>query len=174
MISAKMSISGNGNSREDSVYFWRIFVSEISPNPLTKPADRAIIGNVHGLVAQLGERCVRNAEVVGSNPIRSITKNQSFRADFLLSPPAGEKPRGVSFADSGSQCEHIPRGLIRLRLYVPGNRGFESHHTPGSAVRIPSEKEVPKSAVFFFHPSVTKTELYGGMVKARSRSTSPV
>ena len=28
--------------------------------------------NFHGLVAQLGERCVRNAEVEGSNPFRSM------------------------------------------------------------------------------------------------------
>jgi hypothetical protein len=32
-----------------------------------------------GAVAQLGERCVRNAEVEGSNPFRSI----SFRRVFL-------------------------------------------------------------------------------------------
>ena len=28
-----------------------------------------------GLVAQLGERCVRNAEVMGSSPTRSTRKN---------------------------------------------------------------------------------------------------
>ena len=30
---------------------------------------------IHGLVAQLGERCVRNAEVMGSIPTRSTIKN---------------------------------------------------------------------------------------------------
>ena len=42
-----------------------------------------------GLVAQLGERCVRNAEVMGSNPTRStndISKNRTYGygRDFLI------------------------------------------------------------------------------------------
>ena len=32
-----------------------------------------------GFVAQLGERCVRNAEVVGSTPIGSIVQNMIRR-----------------------------------------------------------------------------------------------
>ena len=44
---------------------------------------------ISGLVAQLGERSVRIREVVGSNPIRSTTKETSFvyqdkRGFFLL------------------------------------------------------------------------------------------
>ena len=45
---------------------------------------------VHGLVAQLGERCVRNAEVVGSNPIRSTKKS-------LLEPLPKSKVSGEDF-----------------------------------------------------------------------------
>ena len=45
---------------------------------------------ISGLVAQLGERSVRIREVVGSNPIRSTTKETSFvyqgkRGFFMLS-----------------------------------------------------------------------------------------
>ena len=38
----------------------------------------------YGGVAQLGERCVRNAEVMGSNPTISTNKRQSAFADCLL------------------------------------------------------------------------------------------
>ena len=57
---------------------------------LTNGPNRDII-RLSGPVAQLGERCVRNAEVMGSNPTRSTTgcrlnsctrKNRLFLADF--------------------------------------------------------------------------------------------
>ncbi len=38
----------------------------------------------YGGVAQLGERCVRNAEVMGSNPTISTNKRQSAFADCLF------------------------------------------------------------------------------------------
>lgn len=37
----------------------------------------------NGLVAQLGERCVRNAEVTGSNPAISIHRQYWFKRCFL-------------------------------------------------------------------------------------------
>ena len=56
-----------------------------------KPLDKFLPGDYNntvvsfGLVAQLGERCVRNAEVMGSNPTRSTKNRQSVRfADFAF------------------------------------------------------------------------------------------
>ncbi len=40
--------------------------------------------DLFGFVAQLGERRVRNAEVVGSNPIRSIKSLSSPKRFFYL------------------------------------------------------------------------------------------
>ena len=39
---------------------------------------------INGPIAQLGERCVRNAEVMGSNPTRSTTKKDSFEGSFFV------------------------------------------------------------------------------------------
>ena len=37
-----------------------------------------------GDIAQLGERCVRNAEVTGSNPAISTKENRKVRFDLIL------------------------------------------------------------------------------------------
>lgn len=59
--------------------------------------------NFHGLVAQLGERCVRNAEVKGSNPSRStilcksefnLLREALFRVCFYFE---GADPSASSF-----------------------------------------------------------------------------
>ena len=63
------------------------------------------ISSRFGLVAQLGERCVRNAEVEGSIPFRSTTSGQSTLCSVFLcrktsacflAPPSPQKADGFS------------------------------------------------------------------------------
>ena len=58
-----------------------------------------------GAVAQLGERCVRNAEVVGSNPIGSTPDDAplAWASDDFRKAPSGIAGRGLLIAHSGSR-----------------------------------------------------------------------
>src|SRR5687768_14477974 len=86
----------------------------------TKAADEPF----RGAVAQLGERCVRNAEVEGSTPFRSTLcnpcRNKSLRyrpafgrAAFSSEPrrniPSWRKTEGDSHhAETREFCSHVP------------------------------------------------------------------
>ena len=56
----------------------RIFFLAIS-------CSRAII-NIYGDIAQLGERCVRNAKVAGSNPVVSTIKKARYIRENVENP----------------------------------------------------------------------------------------
>ena len=60
---------------------------------LTNPKKRYIIIAVHGVMAQLVERLVRNEEASGSNPLSSTTKRTAkepsfFRVELIISADA--------------------------------------------------------------------------------------
>ena len=102
--------------------------------------------NDNGLVAQLGERCVRNAEVMGSNPTRSTTKTHA--------KGAYKTPSRVFFlCETGVNCRFcgsLPfllflraskRGGVLLPLWKIANcqrwrkRGFARYGAHGSHTR---------------------------------------
>jgi hypothetical protein len=66
---------------------------------LANPGRTANIPGSCGAVAQLGERCVRNAEVVGSIPIRSTNESQE-------KPEHSASRRGAFFMFSGIPSLH--------------------------------------------------------------------
>src|SRR5580698_5019378 len=71
---------------------------------LANPGRTANIPGSCGAVAQLGERCVRNAEVVGSIPIRSTNESPENQR----TPSQG----GVLFCLHTGHCRDWPRDRL--------------------------------------------------------------
>ena len=70
----------------------------------------------HGPVAQLGERCVRIAEVEGSNPFGSTKqKDQSADWSFCLVDRCGGVIRSVALRNASSASQTCPKGRKAAR-----------------------------------------------------------
>ena len=79
----------------------------------------------NGLVAQLGERCVRNAEVKGSNPSRSTKKGTPPKRRFSFLQRRGSKRAVVNDVPFGTS-EPLDPKASSLRESNP----FGEHRLP--------------------------------------------
>ena len=91
-----------------------------------------------GAVAQLGERCVRNAEVEGSTPFRSTEKalfanpaNKAFSLGFVrFASLAGRVIRPSSFSDrrtaNDPECFNLPASGELFGEFTEGEKSRQS------------------------------------------------
>src|SRR5688572_29382570 len=106
------------------------FLSRVPTIPLAVPADQ-------GPVAQLGERCTRIAEVVGSNPIRSTSTRPpplKLRRARSVQAPLKSRFSGNTSESKCGACPEPSRGeRVRAELDVRSETSrtpcsFDGHH----------------------------------------------
>ena len=83
---------------------------------LVSLAHGTVVIHYYGLVAQLGERCVRNAEVEGSIPFRSTTIGEPPRAS------TGTLTSSLTLYTSHTlyRSQHYNRTIINIKLHNCG------------------------------------------------------
>ena len=72
---------------------------DVPRHPLAATLESGILG----AVAQLGERCVRNAEVEGSTPFRSTFVKPCRNKSFCYLPPFGS----AAFTGGAKRCYRV-------------------------------------------------------------------
>jgi hypothetical protein len=98
-----------------------------------------------GAVAQLGERCVRNAEVGGSSPLRS-TLEISRRALRLPLKCASACRRQIEYGDSGPVAKQLMKSPVEPRFEdenTPPLQSSKNRMTTSSQFFVLSNKSTP-------------------------------
>ena len=112
----------------------------------------------NGLVAQLGERCVRNAEVKGSNPSRSTKKGTPPKRRFSFLQRRGSKRAVVNEAPVAHQSRDDRAGVEPARI---------------EPLQVHQKRNTAEKAVFFFAKEGSKRAVVNDVPFGTSEPLDP-